>query len=215
MTTHNPAGVEPGEGYRLLTVEELNALPLGCEFWNPSERRWFPTACKPGEAGNTYFHYRIKTTSDSVESDLRNKLEVWCSVRDRKENWQCKYPSCDWFYSMNQSLEVLKVKISEGWEVRLAPRLAPEPPKPKVRPWSKPEDVPGPVCWIRGKGDYRMHMIIGFAGENFYITPSCGCEPILTSSSFSETRWERMEHSTDRITWKPCTVETTEGRTND
>lgn len=79
-------------------------------------------------------------------------------------------------------------------------------PEPKTRLWNRPEDVPGPVCWIRGVGDYRMAMIVGFAGENAYITISCGCLPIAISHQFSDTQWGSMEYSIDRLTWHKCEV---------
>lgn len=84
-------------------------------------------------------------------------------------------------------------------------------PEPKTRPWSTPEDVPGPVCWIRGiysdgHRDYRMSMIVGFSDPTSYQTISNGCQPIALSSQFSDTRWERMEYSTDRKTWHKCEV---------
>lgn len=84
-------------------------------------------------------------------------------------------------------------------------------PKPVTRPWNKPEDVPGPVCWLRstyhdGTPDYRMSLIVGFAGDVSYITATCGCDPVLHSQNFSDTRWENMQYSTDRKTWLPCTV---------
>lgn len=86
-------------------------------------------------------------------------------------------------------------------------------PEPRVRPWSKPEDVPGPVCWIRGRHDlpyphpdYREQLIIGFSNPTAFITASCGCEPVVMSTQFSGCRWEHMEYSTDRKMWHPCTV---------
>lgn len=70
--------------------------------------------------------------------------------------------------------------------------------EPVVRPWSKPKDVPGPVCWVRWK-DKRtpteslitaVSRVYFFTAAHSYIWASC----------------QEMEHSTDRKTWLPCTV---------
>lgn len=81
-------------------------------------------------------------------------------------------------------------------------------PAPKTRPWSKPEDVPGPVCWIRRNevnaphSDNVMAMIVNTSDIGFeYFTRQNGfvnwCDVEKISS---------LEHSTDRKTWLPCTV---------
>lgn len=84
------------------------------------------------------------------------------------------------------------------------------PPKesepPKTRPWSKPEDVPGPACWLRLK-DQRMGecMVIAIRLERVVIL-DLNYEPAVYT-------WAELnEYSTDRLTWKPCEV--TEERTH-
>lgn len=54
-----------------------------------------------------------------------------------------------------------------------------------------------------------MSMIVGFASPCSYITVTCGCQPAVQSCRFDDQRcqWEMMEYSTDRINWRPCTVE--------
>lgn len=80
------------------------------------------------------------------------------------------------------------------WERDFAYRLKPEPVQ---RPWASPDDVPGPVCWIRLRNDSCHWMItrvaqdvIHFAGSDYAYALIC-CH----------------EYSTDRKTWHPCTVE--------
>jgi len=63
------------------------------------------------------------------------------------------------------------------------------------RPWSNPEHVPGPVCWIRKLSFEAMitHIISTgfFAGSHGYVE-------FVASLDY--------EHSTDRKSWHPCTV---------
>ena len=73
-------------------------------------------------------------------------------------------------------------------------------PEPVSRPWSKPEDVPGPVCWIRRqKGNVEM-LIVAIHEEGMMLNDAGGRVP-KEWSDISE-----HEHSTDRRTWLPCTV---------
>lgn len=77
-------------------------------------------------------------------------------------------------------------------------------PKPVTRPWSKPEDVPGPVCWVRAdSGLEAMISAVSPAGISF----------VGPSDSVQSYSWEKFArahgkllHSTDRKTWHPCTV---------
>ena len=76
-------------------------------------------------------------------------------------------------------------------------------PQPVSRPWSKREDVPGPVCWFRmGKGEPER-LVTMVASDGIRIAG--------TSCDSAFFRWHELavgcEHSTDRVTWKPCTVE--------
>jgi len=84
--------------------------------------------------------------------------------------------------------------IAEGWRCR-------PNPKPVSRPWSKPEDVPGPVCWLRWTDEQNeISMIVGIAME--------GVSSIMGRDIHFET-WDDLswqEYSTDRINWHPCTV---------
>lgn len=78
--------------------------------------------------------------------------------------------------------------------------LRPLPTKPKLVPWDAPQDVPGPVCWIRRKSNpSTIRLIVGISL----------CD--ICDSQQGEETWaslaELCEHSTDRVTWKPCTKE--------
>ena len=76
-------------------------------------------------------------------------------------------------------------------------------PKPVQHPWSKPEDVPGPVCWIRRDGGikglflttgiFKDGLAVNLKGDGFFY-----------SWQGLATQWE---YSTDLKTWHPCTVE--------
>jgi hypothetical protein len=73
-------------------------------------------------------------------------------------------------------------------------------PQPVSRPWGKPEDVPGPVCWLRPKGGGNMlYLITHLSGDG------------TLGHTLGRIVWSEMvdlyEYSTDRVTWKPCTVE--------
>lgn len=71
-------------------------------------------------------------------------------------------------------------------------------PEPVTRPWSKPEDVPGPVCWVRRSGaDDRLQLVTFISGRGVWFGVSM----------FAWEALEGFEHSTDRINWAPCVVQ--------
>jgi hypothetical protein len=80
-------------------------------------------------------------------------------------------------------------------------------PKPVKRPWNKPSDVPGPVCWIRLR--YRASeqssleaIIVSVSDKGFeWNTNYARFCPFTAKDNI-----EALEHSTDRIQWKPCTT---------
>lgn len=64
-----------------------------------------------------------------------------------------------------------------------------------ARPWDSPDDVPGPVCWLRGgTGD---HMIIAVTAE--------GVRTRDFKCSWKDIQIQPFQCSTDRKTWRPCT----------
>lgn len=75
-------------------------------------------------------------------------------------------------------------------------RIKPEPPAPL--PWGHPDDVPGPVCWLRPKGGTGVYLVTA-------VTP----EGVETCDDGFAMRhpWatiDSAEHSTDRCIWYPC-----------
>lgn len=80
-------------------------------------------------------------------------------------------------------------------------------PKPVTRQWQSTNDFPKVgSLWLRGKTDYREHLVIGLANDVAFITASCGCSPVLVSSHVQDWRMDQHEWSEDRKTWHECTV---------
>lgn len=74
-------------------------------------------------------------------------------------------------------------------------------PQPVSRPWSKPEDVPL-HCWIRlGAGEPER--LVTMVASNGIRIAGTSCH----SAFFEWLELSALEHSTDRKTWHPCTVE--------
>lgn len=71
--------------------------------------------------------------------------------------------------------------------------------KPTPLPWSKPEHVPGPVCWIKFKG----------SGSEFMVTSisESGIAGVGWSIFWNDIKDRVDSYSTDRVTWKPCLIE--------
>jgi hypothetical protein len=85
---------------------------------------------------------------------------------------------------------------SPSWQPDFDYRIKPEP---KTRPWSKPEDVPGPVCWISGDG------IIGLLIVSFH-SDGGGLAAGRNEYTWEDIEARKLKYSTDRKTWSPCTV---------
>lgn len=81
-----------------------------------------------------------------------------------------------------------------GWHFPHRPK-----PKPALpRPWSKPSDVPGPVCYMASND----------LPEQWTIVESASPSGIRFWGSWKT--WKELatyRHSTDRLTWKPCTTD--------
>lgn len=75
--------------------------------------------------------------------------------------------------------------------------------KPDPQPWSSPDDVPGPVCWISGHdNDGPIAMMV----VNIHTTGVTLAE----GSAVYHYHWAIIKgrnYSTDRKTWKPCVKE--------
>lgn len=75
-------------------------------------------------------------------------------------------------------------------------------PEPRTRPWNNPNDVPGPVCWLRDTTDARQmeQMVTHVDGSGVLSGTGHSYVVMLWSDS------PRFEHSTDRKTWHKCEV---------
>jgi hypothetical protein len=70
-------------------------------------------------------------------------------------------------------------------------------PQPVSRPWSKSEDVPL-NCWLRSPKYGNMHLVTHLSNQGTW------------GYTIGRLDWHELgeyEYSTDRVTWKPCTVE--------
>ena len=74
-------------------------------------------------------------------------------------------------------------------------------PQPVSRPWSKPEDVPL-HCWIR-LGAVEPERLVIMVVSNGIRIAGTSCH----SAFFEWRELSALDHSTDRKTWHPCTVE--------
>lgn len=76
-------------------------------------------------------------------------------------------------------------------------------PEPVTVPWSMPEHVPL-NCWIQ-PGDGSENMVVSVAPNGIkyaYMEGDGTCVIVFK-------RWDELQrhgYSTDRLTWKPCTV---------
>jgi len=78
------------------------------------------------------------------------------------------------------------------------PTPAPEPPKP----WDCPEDVPGPVCWLRMDASITEWMVLAIHEDGVAVS-TIG----FGRATWDELRKQAASYSTDRKTWKPCVKE--------
>lgn len=93
--------------------------------------------------------------------------------------------------------------FTPDWTARLyRPAPIPEPPKP----WDSPDDVPGPVCFIRYVTCEETWQIIHGAGrDGIWILLGDNCNPTAHLVSY-KTIGESWLYSTTRAkgSWKPC-----------
>jgi hypothetical protein len=82
-----------------------------------------------------------------------------------------------------------------------------KPAKPEVRWWSKPEDVPGPMCWVRGPK--RTHeaacsLIVSVSEDGICTTGELNGSASSTFNTWSALRRDEIEYSIDRRSWSSC-----------
>lgn len=134
---------------------------------------------------NAQEHRQTADAIDLIESHPKNWSHTqWFSV-------------CNEIWNDHESLDDAKESIEANRKMRIRIK-----PTPVSRPWSKPSDVPGPVCWIRDIGQESYgSMIIGMHPE--------GIERVGYSLRISLLPWchcLNKEHSIDRKTWAKCEV---------
>ncbi len=95
--------------------------------------------------------------------------------------------------------------LNDAWQDYLHTDMMPDltnlpfrpKPQPVSRPWSKPEDVPL-NCWLRSPKYGNMHLVTHLSNQGTW------------GYTIGRLDWHELgeyEYSTDRVTWKPCTVE--------
>lgn len=74
--------------------------------------------------------------------------------------------------------------------------------RPNLEPvavrWSKPEHVPGPVCWIRYKLEDRVYLVTSIHSAGLTLADQIGAD---------WSHMDKFEHSADRVNWHPCSYE--------
>lgn len=133
----------------------------------------------------------------------RNKASaaIFTAAADGKE--------CEWNSHDKRWVKCDPFARGEYGNVINYPELCRIKPEPVTRPWSKPEDVPGVVCWIGRKDGKnipgRGGMIITILDEG--ICAWAGNKTgAIAFFSWDNIRKEKAEYSTDRKTWQPCVV---------
>lgn len=71
-------------------------------------------------------------------------------------------------------------------------------PEPVSCPWSKPEDVPGPVCWIRLRANLSAEMM---------VTAVCAMGVHAGGALLEWASLKDFEYAAHRCEWQPCTVD--------
>ena len=110
-------------------------------------------------------------------------------------------------FSEGKKVEAAYVESPNSWHDVTCPNWHSEAavfrpkPQPVSRPWSKPEDVPL-HCWIRLGAGEPERLVIMVASNGIRIAGT------TCHSAFFEWReLSALDHSTDRKTWHPCTLE--------
>lgn len=108
----------------------------------------------------------------------------------------------EWRHVNREWLPIDPFNLGSRWNVMEHPEFYRVKPEPVTRPWSKPEDVPGPVCWLETTTGAALITNILAVG----IMYNC-----LTHNTARLVTWDDLQktcsrHSTDRRTWHPCTV---------
>lgn len=97
-------------------------------------------------------------------------------------------PDAEWFDSQG----------SPSWAFRL--RVYRAKPEPVEVPWTA-KDVP-PLCWLRGKSGSGINNV-----QRMVLCVQDLAIVVFPNETVVWRNLDKWEHSTDRISWHPCTVQ--------
>lgn len=121
---------------------------------------------------------QLKGLRDAIDARLNGK--PW--------QWRCN-GGLNW--NAGNDPHSIPAMLANGYDFRATP-------VPVSRPWSAPEDVPGPVCWVRAFASAVVSDLIVTISDKGFIRYN----GIFTM--WADTT--HFEYSTDRREWKPCLV---------
>ena len=100
-------------------------------------------------------------------------------------------------FKAGKPVECMNLKAG-GWGPAFAPRWSSEYHyRPAVdKYWDCPEDVPGPVCWLRST-NYDYATMVLFVDKD-------GIRVLNSTIEWESIGADGWEYSTDRKTWRPC-----------
>lgn len=110
------------------------------------------------------------------------------------------------FYDWEKQAWFKETRLVSSWGVLTPHRVK---RAPVSRPWSKPDDVPGPVCWIRYKGNMSGAWSMVLSANTYGISSAGSFAGPLYTVRIGRNSWGDLsgfEYSTDRKTWHKCEV---------
>lgn len=120
-------------------------------------------------------------------------IEVLKAILDGKE-WEV-FVANHWEHPNQDITDFMKA----GMNVRVKP-------EPVTRPWSKPEHVPGPVCWLRLHYASEPAKWDAFIGAVFHDGVGIMGRNCAKLYSWDDISRFGLQYSTDRKTWFACTI---------
>lgn len=143
------------------------------------------------------FHQPSPKTEDMNDQD---KLRYFASLLIAKADGKTieshlmpgKWHECDLSHQTWHAAELFRIK-----------------PDPTPEYWSRPEHVPGPVCWIAAPSGSDMSdegsLIIGINARGIQFVCGDNCIDLVT---WEQIKREGLVYSTtlEKDSWQPCTV---------
>lgn len=126
------------------------------------------------------------------EQKLSTAAALVADANGKPWQWQTAYG--EWKNGIS-----IDERLAFGRVLRPAPE--PEPPKP----WDCPEDVPGPVCWLRGKSMGGELLIVSVNSERIATSLGHGVQ-FGVEDKPEYYHFRDCEYSTTRRAddWHPC-----------